>query len=86
MDLNPVGIRLNFAHNAQVVDVRAWKPQNNPEGAMSSLQSKVIKLMNWFATNREPLKRLVFVIEPVANSKQLDIKQLKFHGSNDLLD
>ena len=53
---------------------------------MSSLQSKVIKLMNWFATNREPLKRLVFVIEPVANSKQLDIKQLKFHGSNDLLD
>lgn len=50
------------------------------------LQSKVIKLMNWFATNRQPLKRLVFAIELVPNSKQLDIKHLKYHGSNDFPD
>ena len=50
------------------------------------LQSKVVKLMIWFATNRKPLKRLVFVIEPVPNSKQLDIKHLEFHGSSDLPD
>jgi hypothetical protein len=47
------------------------------------LQSKVIRLMNWFATNRQPLKKLVFAIELVLNSKQLDIKHLKYHGSND---
>jgi len=48
------------------------------------LKQKVGKLMNWFATNREPLKRLVFSIEPVPNSTELDLKRLKFHGSNDL--
>lgn len=50
------------------------------------LREKVSKLMNWFATNRKPLKRLVFLIEPVSNSTQLEIKRLKFHGSNDLPD
>lgn len=48
------------------------------------LQSKVIKLLNWFATNRKPLKRLVFLIEPIPGSKSLDIKHMKYHGSNDL--
>ncbi len=48
------------------------------------LRLKVGKLMDWFATNREPLKRLVFSIEPVLNSTQLDLRRLKFHGSNDL--
>ena len=50
------------------------------------LRPKVSKLMNWFSTNRETLKRLVFLIEPVPNSTQLEIKRLKFHGSNDLPD
>lgn len=48
------------------------------------IQPKVTKLMNWFATNRKPLKRLVFVIEPASDSKALEIKRLKYHGSNDL--
>ena len=55
-----------------------------PTPPPSGLQPKVIKLLNWFATNRKPLKRLVFLIELVPNSKQLDIKHMKFHGSNDL--
>ena len=40
--------------------------------------------MNWFATNRKPLKRLVFLIEPATDQVNLIVKRLKFHGSNDL--
>ncbi len=50
------------------------------------LRPKVSTLTNWFATNRKKLKRLVFLIEQVPNSTQLEIKRLKFHGSNDLPD
>jgi hypothetical protein len=50
------------------------------------LRQKVIKLMNWFATNRKSLKRLVFLIESAPSSTRLEIKRLKFHGSNDLPD
>ena len=48
------------------------------------LRVKVGRLMNWFSTNRNPLRRLVFSIEPVPNSTRLDLRRLKFHGSNDL--
>ncbi len=52
----------------------------------NAMQPKVSTLMNWFATNRKPLKRLVAVIEPVSASEALEIKQLKYNGSNDWQD
>jgi hypothetical protein len=48
------------------------------------LRTKATRLMDWFATNRKSLKRLVFSIEAVPNSTQLSLKRLKFYGSNDL--
>lgn len=48
-----------------------------------NLAAKTIEIMNWFATNREPLKRLVYVIEPIENSTSLSLKRLRFHGSQD---
>jgi hypothetical protein len=41
------------------------------------------EVMNWFTTNRQSLKRLVFVIEPTTSPGGLALKRLKFHGSND---
>jgi hypothetical protein len=48
-----------------------------------NIKAKTSEIMNWFSTNLAPLKRLVYMIEPVENSSGLSIKRLRFHGSND---
>jgi len=48
-----------------------------------NVQGKTAEIMNWFSTDLEPLKRLVYVIEPVENSSKLSLKRVRFHGSND---
>jgi hypothetical protein len=45
------------------------------------LSKKVTEIMNWFSLSHQPLKRLVFTIEPVTGSTMLHLKRLKFHGS-----
>lgn len=52
-----------------------FRPQN--------IKAKTAEIMNWFSTDLEPLKRLVYVIDPVGDSSSLSIKRLRFHGSND---
>jgi hypothetical protein len=52
-----------------------FRPQN--------IKTKVVEIMNWFSTDLEPLKRLVYMIDPVENSSSLSIKRIRFHGSND---
>jgi hypothetical protein len=46
------------------------------------LQKKALNVLNWFSDRRHSLKRLVFSIDPVADSTHLSVKQLIFHGSN----
>jgi hypothetical protein len=48
-----------------------------------NLKVKTVEIMNWFSTDRESLKRLVYVIEPIDHPR-LSIKRIRFHGSNDL--
>jgi hypothetical protein len=48
----------------------------------SALSEKTVEIINWFSTNSEPLKRLVFAIERVESSTALTIKLLQFHGSS----
>jgi hypothetical protein len=48
-----------------------------------NIKAKTAEIMNWFSTDLEPLKRLVYMIEPVENSSALSIKRMRFHGSND---
>lgn len=50
-----------------------------------NLSNKSIEILNWFATDIETLKRLVFSIEPVEGSSTLTLKQIRFHGSNDFI-
>lgn len=50
----------------------------------SAMPLKMQRLMSWFSDSRSNLKRLVFVIEPVANSLQLTITQMDFVGSTNL--
>jgi hypothetical protein len=47
------------------------------------LSSKTAEIMNWFASSINPLKRLVYVIEPGRMSPSLSLRQLRFHGTND---
>jgi hypothetical protein len=51
-----------------------FRPQN--------LKAKTVEIMNWFSTDTESLKRLVYVIEADEHPK-LSIKRLRLHGSND---
>lgn len=46
------------------------------------LSKKTIEIMNWFSTTHQPLKRLVFVVEPVTDSTELLVKRLQFHNEN----
>lgn len=48
------------------------------------LSLKLQQLMNWFSDSRSSLKRLVFVVEPIAGSRRLTIKHMDFVGSASL--
>jgi hypothetical protein len=50
----------------------------------TGISGKTIEILNWFATDRESLKRLALVIEPAIDSDGLTLKRLRFHGSSDL--
>jgi hypothetical protein len=52
-------------------------PRNTPERTMS--------LMNWFSDSRESLKRLVLAIEPIFNSEEIMVKQIRFHGTTGIV-
>jgi hypothetical protein len=41
---------------------------------------KTQKIMNWFADKNQPLKRLVYAIEPIENSSEICLRCLCFHG------
>lgn len=46
------------------------------------LKPKVANLMNWFASNRQPLKRMVFLLDNDPRGKYR-IRRLRFHGTLD---
>lgn len=46
-----------------------------------SLSSKAAEIMSWFANSSQPLKRLVYLIEPVEGSTSLGIGRLQFYDS-----
>jgi hypothetical protein len=54
-----------------------WIPRN------STYKSKVTRVMDWFADDSQPLKRLTFVVDEVGGSRKLRLTALRFHGSND---
>jgi len=45
-------------------------------------KSKVSEIMDWFADDTQPLKRVVFVIDEIEQSQELRLTPLRFHGSN----
>jgi hypothetical protein len=49
-----------------------------------SLSEKTVKIMDWFSTDSQPLKRLVFAIERVGGLTALTLKQFQFHGLPDI--
>jgi hypothetical protein len=73
--LSEVVVAMNQQGMMPSNSIFVFRPQN--------IKAKTAEIMNWFSTNLEPLKRLVYMIEPVENSTTLSIKRLKFHGSND---
>lgn len=49
------------------------------------LPGKTKEIMNWFADHTQPLKRMVYTIQPEEGSTALDLKHLRFHGLIDLM-
>ena len=49
----------------------------------SNLSYKDAEIMNWFADQTQPLKRLVYVIEQIEGTTKLNVKNLWFHGLAD---
>jgi hypothetical protein len=49
----------------------------------SQVADKTKRVMDWFADNTQPLRRLVLVIDEVPDTKHLRATHLKFHGLRD---
>ncbi|HEX8987659.1 MAG TPA: hypothetical protein VF816_06835, partial [Rhodocyclaceae bacterium] len=51
----------------------------------SGIETKVLRLMNWFSDSRSSLKRLVLAFEPLAGSTRLRVRHYSFKGTIDAM-
>lgn len=49
----------------------------------AGIQNKATKIMDWFADNSQPLKRITFIIDEDPATSRLRATLVRFHGSND---
>ena len=52
--------------------------------AYSDVKDKAGDLMNWFSDNTQPLKRLVLIIDPSADTTKCRVTCVRFHGSGEI--
>jgi hypothetical protein len=53
--------------------------------AYSDVKKKAGDLMDWFSDNTQPLKRLVLVLDPSANTTKYRVTCVRFHGSSEMM-